>query len=544
MDIREITSIETLIDNQVRKKNVCAYARVSTLKDVAHLSFDTQVQTYTKMIMERSDWNFIGVFADEGKSGTNMSKRTQFQTMIGMAKSGLIDLIITKSISRFSRNVVDTITILQNLKQAKVEVWFENENISSFDPKIEFVISVLSGMAEEEARNVSENVKWNVRKRFSEGKFYIVAKGFLGYKYDEDRNLVIDEDEAAVVRKIYEMYTTGIGVSEIIRHLNSNNIKTTYNKGKWYGNAIYNILKNEKYTGNALLQKTVRPSFKAKLKVKNETLPMYYVENSHPPIVTQELFNKAQEIRKAQIEKFHHITSEKIDKDMYNQHTKYAGMLKCPYCGKSYIRRKKNTNSEYSRNMMMCPSNKMIKTCPGENISVSILDKAILNQLKYIISNKKDFLNLVYKAVESNPQRLSLLLVKEATEAKILGLQAKKQQLLDPINEFELKVMEEINNELNDSSLELPSINNQLSKTYQPEQVKNTINNILLKQAKSNDFDSLLGELIKSITVINKNNIEFRIKHVECSGLLKTKSLFVNYIVRKIENRLEHYVML
>ena len=544
MDIREITSIETLIDNQVRKKNVCAYARVSTLKDVAHLSFDTQVQTYTKMIMERSDWNFIGVFADEGKSGTNMSKRTQFQTMIGMAKSGLIDLIITKSISRFSRNVVDTITILQNLKQAKVEVWFENENISSFDPKIEFVISVLSGMAEEEARNVSENVKWNVRKRFSEGKFYIVAKGFLGYKYDEDRNLVIDEDEAAVVRKIYEMYTTGIGVSEIIRHLNSNNIKTTYNKGKWYGNAIYNILKNEKYTGNALLQKTVRPSFKAKLKVKNETLPMYYVENSHPPIVTQEQFNKAQEIRKAQIEKFHHITSEKIDKDMYNQHTKYAGMLKCPYCGKSYIRRKKNTNSEYSRNMMMCPSNKMIKTCPGENISVSILDKAILNQLKYIISNKKDFLNLVYKAVESNPQRLSLLLVKEATEAKILGLQAKKQQLLDPINEFELKVMEEINNELNDSSLELPSINNQLSKTYQPEQVKNTINNILLKQAKSNDFDSLLGELIKSITVINKNNIEFRIKHVECSGLLKTKSLFVNYIVRKIENRLEHYVML
>jgi site-specific DNA recombinase len=544
MDIREITPIETLINRETKKKNVCAYARVSTLKDVSHMSFDTQVQTYTKMILERSDWNFIGVYSDEGKSGTNTHKRTQFSTMIDMAKSGLIDLIITKSISRFSRNVIDTISILQELRNCDVEVWFENENISSFDPKIEFVISVLSGMAEEEARNVSENVKWNVRKRFSEGKFFLVTKGFLGYAYSNKGELVVDEAEAAVVKKIYELYTSGTGVSKIIEYLNDNKIKTTYNKGKWYGNAVYNILKNEKYTGNALLQKTVRPSFKAKLKVKNETLPMYYVEDSHPPIINQELFDKAQEIRKGQIDKFHHTSASIVDKDKYNKHSKYKGLLKCPYCGKSYIQRVGLGKTEYSKSVMMCPANKMRKTCMGDNISSSILEQAVINQLNYIIRNKSNFLNLVFKAVETNPQRLTLIQTKEDTEAKISEFVAKNETIKHLDDDFHLNVRNEIKEELIKLRIEVSNINNLLATIHNPDRAKQAVNSDLLSFIKDKDYDALLSNLIESITVSNKSNLIFKVKHVEKRGDIKTETHEVKYTIRKTENRLEHFILL
>ena len=185
MDIKEIIMPSELILNKP-KKNVCAYARVSSVKDLAHMSFDNQVETYTKYILDNPKWNFIGVFADEGKSGTNTIKRKQFNQMIEMAKSGFIDLVITKSISRFSRNVVDSLSILHELKTLNVEVFFEKENISSFDSKIEFVISVLSGIAEEESRNVSENVKWSVRRNFAKGNFFFQTKDFLGYERDSD----------------------------------------------------------------------------------------------------------------------------------------------------------------------------------------------------------------------------------------------------------------------------------------------------------------------------------------------------------------------
>src|SRR5690554_1143048 len=271
MKIREIIDINKITATK-KKKNVCAYARVSTAKDVAHLSFDTQVQVYTDLILSNPEWNFVGVYADEGKSGTNLEAREQFKLMIEVARNHMIDLIITKSLSRFARNTVDCLSTLQELKSWGTEVWFENENISSFDPKIEFVISVLSGMAEEEARNVSENVKWNVRKQFKEGKFFMVTKRFMGYDRDADGNLIIIEEEARVVRKIYEMYTEERTMREIMHWLESHHIKTILGRDKWYKNAVMQILKNEKYTGNAILQKTLRPSFKSKKYIKNDRI--------------------------------------------------------------------------------------------------------------------------------------------------------------------------------------------------------------------------------------------------------------------------------
>jgi len=544
MDIREITPIETIIERDLKRKNVCAYARVSTLKEVAHMSFDTQVQTYTKMILDRPDWNFIGVYADEGKSGTNTHKRTQFSMMLDMAKSGLIDLIITKSISRFSRSVVDTVSILQDLRNHRVEVWFENENISSFDSKIEFVISVLSGVAEEEARNVSENVKWNVRKRFSEGKFFLVTKGFLGYTRNDNGELIVDDHEASVVRKIYELYTTGTGVSKIIEYLNENNIKTTYNKGKWYGNAVYNILKNEKYTGNALLQKTNRPSFKAKLKVKNETLPMYYVENSHPPIISQELFDLAQQIRRSQIDKFHHTTSSVVEKDKYNKHTIYKGLLKCPHCGKSYIHRSGTGKSEYSKAIMMCPSNKMKKTCPGETISVSILEQAIHNQLMHIVKNKVAISMKIEQSVLGNPRRELLIRQINELEHSINNLVLSVENMQSKVDDFHSQVQEQINSDIMRHRFDLANLKNILSTKFNLNLIKQNFNKAISTYLKNSDLEQLLFNITDSIVVHNKNKLTFYLVYKDSLNEVCTDNLLIRYMIRKTENRLEHSVML
>ena len=530
------------MEQELTKKKVCAYARVSTLKDVSHMSFDTQVQTYTKMITERSDWDFVGVYADEGKSGTNTHRRPQFSRMLELAKSGHIDLIITKSISRFSRNVIDTVSILQDLRNQGVEVWFENENISSFDPKIEFVMTILSGMAEEEARNVSENVKWNVRKQFSEGKFYIVTKGFLGYKRDDVGNLVIDEEEAKIVRTIFERYTSGIGVTQIVRWLNNNQIKTTYNKGAWYLNAVYGILKNEKYTGNAILQKTVRPNFRARLKVPNEELPKYYVENSHLPIITQEMFDKAQTIRKGQVEKYHHTVSSVVVKDKYNKTTKYAGLLRCSLCGKNYTHRT-SRKSSYSASVVSCSSNKHRKQCANDPISTPILDQAIENQLRYIIKLKKEILNLAYAAIEQNPKRRALLASKEAHEAQIEALQRELASLEDYADEFHQQVIEKIKSELLRLNVEYANEKNLLATRYHPEVVKQTLDAIITEHAKDETMDQLLIELIDHIAVRDKNHLEFHLKHVKGSGNLKTEALEVIYFIRKTQYRLEHYIV-
>lgn len=542
MELREITPIKKLMEQELTKKKVCAYARVSTLKDVAHMSFDTQVQIYTNMITERSDWDFVGVYADEGKSGTNTHRRPQFSQMLELAKAGHIDLIITKSISRFSRNVIDTVSILQDLRSHSVEVWFENENISSFDPKIEFVMTVLSGMAEEEARNVSENVKWNVRKQFSEGKFYIVTKGFLGYKRDEAGNLVIDEEEAKIVRTIFKRYTSGIGVTSIVKWLNNNQIKTTYNKGAWYLNAVYGILKNEKYTGNAILQKTVRPNFRARLKVQNDELPKYYVENSHPPIISQEMFDKAQTIRKIQVEKYHHTVSSVVVKDKYNKTTKYAGLLKCSLCGKNYTHRTSHKSS-YSESVVTCSSNKQRKQCANDPISTPTLDRAIENQLRYIIKHKKEVLNLAYVAIERNPKRLTLLASKEAHEAQIEALQGKMANLEGYADEFHQQVVEKIKSELLQLYVEYSNEKNLLATRYNPEVVKQTLNSIITEHAKDETIDQLLVNLIDHIFVRDKNHLEFHFKHVEGIGDLKTHALEVIYSIRKTQYRLEHYIM-
>jgi len=206
-------------------KRVAAYARVSTDETDQLHSYQTQMEEYTGRIQKNEEWEFAGMFADEGITGTDMRKRPNFMKMIQAAKDGHIDLILTKSISRFSRNTIDILTVIKDLRTIGVEIYFEKENISSTDPKIDFVLTVMSSMAQEESRSISENTKWGIQKRFQQGKLIMNTTWFLGYDKDDKGNLIINEEQAKTVRYIYDLYLRGMAITSLARHLKKNNIK-------------------------------------------------------------------------------------------------------------------------------------------------------------------------------------------------------------------------------------------------------------------------------------------------------------------------------
>ena len=256
--------------NMAAKKRVAGYARVSTDSDEQYTSYEAQIDYYTKMIKSHSDWEFVEVYTDEGISGTNTKKRNGFNRMIDDALAGKIDLIVTKSVSRFARNTVDSLVTVRKLKEKGVEVYFEKENIYTLDSKGELLITIMSSLAQEESRSLSENVTWGMRKRFADGKVTMPYKHFLGYEKGPDGQPKIVEEEAKVVREIYDMFIEGKSTNAIAKSLTERGIKTPTGKTRWQTCTVYSILQNEKYKGAALLQKEFTTDFLTKKKKTNE----------------------------------------------------------------------------------------------------------------------------------------------------------------------------------------------------------------------------------------------------------------------------------
>ena len=311
----------------VQKRRVAAYARVSTDSDEQLTSYEAQVDYYTHYIKERPDWTFAGMYADEGISGTNTKRREGFNQMITDALAGKIDLIVTKSVSRFARNTVDSLTTVRKLKEKGVEVYFQKENIYTLDSKGELLITIMSSLAQEESRSISENVTWGCRKRFADGKVSMPYKNFLGYRKGGNGEPEIVPEEAEVVRRIYRLFLEGQTPYGIKQILEAEHIPTPTGKQTWQPATILSILTNEKYKGDALLQKTFCTDFLTKkMKVNEGEVPQYYVENSHPAIIEPEVFDMAQDelARRKQAGRSHHGTSC------------FAGKLVCGCCGGLY----------------------------------------------------------------------------------------------------------------------------------------------------------------------------------------------------------------
>jgi site-specific DNA recombinase len=263
----------------------------------------TQVSEYTKKITENPDWDLVDIYADAGFSGTNVKHRLAFNRMIRDCESGKIDLVITKSISRFARNTVDCLKHVRDLKNIGVEVFFEKENIYSFDSKMELVLTMLSSIAQEESRNISENTKWGLRKRFKDGVAVCNTDRLLGYDKDENKNLIINEEQAKLVRRIFREYLDGKGYATIAQGIEADGIKTVVGKTKWWDSTIRGILENEKYYGELLLQKTVTIDYLTKKRVENKNLePKYRIEDNHEAIITREMFDLVQLERQRRFE--------------------------------------------------------------------------------------------------------------------------------------------------------------------------------------------------------------------------------------------------
>ena len=344
-----IPAVETFAtvssESNLRLKRVAAYARVSTDNEEQLSSYEAQVDHYTRYIQSNNQWKFVEVYADEGISATSTKKRDGFNRMIKDALSGKIDLIITKSVSRFARNTVDTLTTVRKLKDKGVEVYFEKENIYTLDSKGELLITIMSSLAQEESRSISENVTWGQRKRFADGKVSLPYKQFLGYEKGEDGLPKIVESEAKTVRLIYKMFLEGTAATTIARYLSDNNIPSPAGKKIWSESTIRSILHNEKYKGDAILQKSFTVDFLTKKKKVNEgEIPQYYVENSHPAIISAEVFDLAQ----AEFER------RRNDRGLRRSSSCFSGKIICGECGSFYGNKTWHSNSKYRKVVWRC----------------------------------------------------------------------------------------------------------------------------------------------------------------------------------------------
>jgi len=248
----------------IAKRRTAGYARVSTGSDEQFTSYEAQIDYYTKLITAREDWEFIDVYTDEGISALNTKHRNGFKQMIQDALDGKIDLIVTKSVSRFARNTVDSLVTIRKLKEKGVECYFEKENIFTFDGKGELLLTIMSSLAQEESRSISENVTWGQRKRFSDGKVSVGYSQFLGFEKGEDGNLKIVPEQAETVRIIYKLFLEGKTTQGIANFLMEHGILSPAGKKNWCSSTVASILTNEKYKGDALLQKRFTSNFLTK----------------------------------------------------------------------------------------------------------------------------------------------------------------------------------------------------------------------------------------------------------------------------------------
>lgn len=370
--------------NTVTKRRVAAYARVSTDSEEQQTSYAAQVSYYTNYIKSRTDWAFVAVYTDEGISATNTKHRDGFNTMIADALDGKIDLIVTKSVSRFARNTVDSLITVRKLKDKGVEVYFEKEGIYTLDSKGELLITIMSSLAQEESRSISENVTWGQRKRMADGKVTIPYARFLGYRKGDDGLPEIVPEEAEAVRFIYRSFMEGLTSNKIAKLLMEQNTPAPGGGEKWYARTIESILTNEKYKGSALLQKKFTVDFLTKKQKVNEgEVPQYFVEDSHPPIIDPEEFALVQA----------EMARRKAIGRVYSSSNIFSTKIICSCCGGYFGSKVWHSTSKYRRVIWQCNH----KFQNGEKCDTPHLYEDTLRE-KFVIAcgkiceNKEDFL--------------------------------------------------------------------------------------------------------------------------------------------------------
>lgn len=380
------------------KLRVAAYCRVSTDSDEQATSYEAQVEHYTDFIKKNPEWEFAGIFADDGISGTNTKKREEFNRMIDGCMAGNIDMIVTKSISRFARNTLDCLKYIRQLKDKKIPVYFEKESINTMDAKGEVLLTIMASLAQQESQSLSQNVKLGLQYRYQQGIVQINHNRFLGYTKDEEGHLVIEPNGAEVVKRIYREYLEGASLIEIARGLMADNILTSAGKEKWRPETIKKILKNEKYIGDALLQKTYTVDFLTKKRVKNDGIvPQYYVENNHDAIIPRDLYMQVQE----EMERRSNIKSgDSGKKRIYSSKYALSTIVICGHCGDIF--RRIHWNNHGCKSIVWRCVSRLDKTavdCPARTIREEDLKIAVVQAVNSVFESKTQFMDILNRNI-------------------------------------------------------------------------------------------------------------------------------------------------
>ena len=415
------------------KKRVAAYCRVSTLNEDQTGSYINQVEEWTRRILENNDYDLVKIYGDEGISGTSSAKRASFLQMMKDARDGKIDLILVKSISRFGRNVVETISNINELKKSGTEVYFDSEQMSSFDAKCEMILAILSSIAQEEARHISDNVNWAMTKKMRNGEALITPSLFMGYEYDkEHKKLKVNEEQAKIVRFVFEKYASGTGLSRIAKILEKNGIKTIKGRTKWSVSTLRGMIRNEKYKGDLLQPKSYTVSYLThKVAKNNGQRQQYLVENNHEAIVSKELWDRCNLMMTAVGARQRGLD---IDNTKYASRFSFAGVINCVHCGRTYKRRQYIQGYKVPKIFYQC----------GGFVDGECKGKALNKDLVYLATTKA--INYIYHDVNPVFDEIKNELLFKYSNAHYSGEIKRLEKALEPLKEqaYQLRLERDI----------------------------------------------------------------------------------------------------
>ncbi|MDY3215165.1 MAG: recombinase family protein [Ruminococcus sp.] len=465
-------------------------------------SYETQVTHYREYITANPEWVFVDVYADEGISATNTKKRDDFNRMIDDCKKGLIDLILTKSISRFARNTVDCLNYIRILKEMNIPVFFEKENINSMDAKGEVLLTIMASLAQQESESLSKNVKLGMQYRFQNGEVMVNAKCFLGYDKDEDGNLVINPQEAEIVKRIFLEYLEGASCQKIAKGLMRDGILTSRGNPRWHDSSIRLILENEKYMGDALLQKTYTVDFLNKKRIKNNgIMPKYYIEDHHEAIIPKELFMRVQE----------EIARRSSERDLQGRRKGFSAahafsqIVFCADCGEEYHRIHWNNRGKKSIVWRCSTRLKDKDKCRARTVNEEVLHSAFLDAVNEMLTNSTDYLTRLKTNLDTV---LGTDASDEELNAKMAALQ---QELLDRTERRENydDVATEI---LRLREIQAQNNMDNATRSQHKKRIKELQKFIKTQSTAVSNFDEALAKKLLAKIIIHEDYLEFTFK--------------------------------
>lgn len=493
MNIQKVNTVKAIPDLNLKKKNVCAYARVSTKKELQESSFELQVATYYKMITENPLWNFSGVFADYGKSGTSTNKRAEFNKMIQLAELGEIDMIITKSVSRFTRDIIDGLRIIQYLRARNIEVFFEKENISSLDSVFDMFLSIYTSVAEEESRGISSNVNWQYDKKVNSGSS--TTSKLYGYNI-VNGEFHINENEAPAVRLMFEMYLSNKTYNEIIDEVEKQGYKTSQGKSRFSPSGVRDILRNEKYCGDMMIRKTTVTKVGTRHSVPNTTKDKALVTNNHIGIVSKELFAQVKTMIDERNNLYNPNNTNKTE-------LKYSNYVFSTIANKYYKSKTNHRNTKYEVKLLEIVDKNYNRLLDAKNIYYRQIDELLEIGYNTLKKNLKELKHLITNDLNIKTKAAQIDLRLESNTNQTLELKAKHAQItgLSLDDNLKTELQDEVIKKL--QQLEINEANLRFEKIMKFDYSRNLP--LLLRRLTTSNVDH--KEIFNKVIAVNRENL-------------------------------------